>query len=102
MSQQAQPLDAERLRGDFPILDREFDGTQLVYLDNAATSQTPEPVIEAIADYYREYNANVHRGIHRLSQEASVAYEEATIASRSSSAPTAARRSSSRRTPPSR
>ncbi|PSQ17685.1 cysteine desulfurase [Halobacteriales archaeon QS_8_69_73] len=77
MSQQAQPLDAERLREDFPILDREFDGTQLVYLDNAATSQTPEPVIEAIADYYREYNANVHRGIHRLSQEASVAYEEA-------------------------
>jgi len=77
MSQQAQPLDAERLREDFPILDREFDGTQLVYLDNAATSQTPEPVIEAIADYYREYNANVHRGIHQLSQEASVAYEEA-------------------------
>ena len=77
MSQQAQPLDVERLREDFPILDREFDGTQLVYLDNAATSQTPEPVIEAIADYYREYNANVHRGIHQLSQEASVAYEEA-------------------------
>ncbi|PSP80592.1 cysteine desulfurase [Halobacteriales archaeon QS_4_69_225] len=77
MSQQAQPLDVERLREDFPILDREFDGTRLVYLDNAATSQTPEPVIEAIADYYREYNANVHRGIHQLSQEASVAYEEA-------------------------
>ncbi len=77
MSQQAQPLDVERLREDFPILQREFDGTQLVYLDNAATSQTPEPVIDAIGDYYREYNANVHRGIHQLSQEASVAYEEA-------------------------
>ncbi|QLD85475.1 cysteine desulfurase [Natronomonas halophila] len=77
MSQQAEPLDVERLREDFPILEREFDGTQLVYLDNAATTQTPEPVIEAITDYYRGYNANVHRGIHQLSQEASIAYEEA-------------------------
>jgi cysteine desulfurase/selenocysteine lyase len=77
MSQQAEPLDVERLREDFPILEREFDGTQLVYLDNAATTQTPEPVIEAISDYYRRYNANVHRGIHQLSQEASIAYEEA-------------------------
>ena len=77
MSQQAETLDVERIREDFPILQREFDGTQLVYLDNAATSQTPEPVVEAITDYYRNYNANVHRGIHQLSQEASVAYEEA-------------------------
>ncbi|WP_336135053.1 aminotransferase class V-fold PLP-dependent enzyme [Natronomonas amylolytica] len=77
MSQQAEPLDVERLREDFPILKREFDGTQLVYLDNAATTQTPEPVIESITDYYRRYNANVHRGIHQLSQEASIAYEEA-------------------------
>ena len=77
MSHQAPPLDVEHLRGDFPILDREFDGTQLVYLDNAATTQTPEPVVEAIVDYYRRYNANVHRGIHQLSQEASIAYEEA-------------------------
>jgi cysteine desulfurase/selenocysteine lyase len=77
MSTQAEPLDVEAIRTEFPILDREFDGTQLVYLDNAATTQTPEPVVEAIADYYRRYNANVHRGIHQLSQEASVAYEEA-------------------------
>ena len=77
MSHQAPPLDVEHLRGDFPILEREFDGTQLVYLDNAATTQTPEPVVEAIVDYYRRYNANVHRGIHQLSQEASIAYEEA-------------------------
>ncbi|MFQ3320792.1 MAG: cysteine desulfurase/selenocysteine lyase [Natronomonas sp.] len=77
MSQQAEPLDVETLREDFPILEREFDGTQLVYLDNAATTQTPEPVVETIAEYYRGYNANVHRGIHQLSQEASVAYEEA-------------------------
>ena len=77
MSQQAETLDVERIREDFPILQREFDGTQLVYLDNAATSQTPEPVVETITDYYRNYNANVHRGIHQLSQEASIAYEEA-------------------------
>ncbi|CAI48559.1 cysteine desulfurase [Natronomonas pharaonis DSM 2160] len=77
MSQQAEPLNVEAIREDFPILQREFDDTQLVYLDNAATTQTPEPVVETIADYYRRYNANVHRGIHQLSQEASIAYEEA-------------------------
>jgi cysteine desulfurase/selenocysteine lyase len=77
MSKQAKALDVEAIREDFPILDREFGGTQLVYLDNAATTQTPEPVVETITDYYRNYNANVHRGIHQLSQEASVAYEEA-------------------------
>jgi cysteine desulfurase/selenocysteine lyase len=70
-------LDVEGIRADFPILEREFDGNQVVYLDNAATSQTPEPVVEAIADYYRQTNANVHRGLHQLSQEASIAYEEA-------------------------
>ena len=77
MSKQAETLDVERIREDFPILEREFDDTQLVYLDNAATTHTPEPVVETITDYYRTYNANVHRGIHQLSQEASVAYEEA-------------------------
>ncbi len=70
-------LDVERIRDDFPILEREIGGRQLVYLDNAATTQTPEPVVEAIARYYRETNANVHRGLHQLSQEASVAYEDA-------------------------
>ncbi len=71
-------LDVEGVREDFPILAREVsDGTPLVYLDNAATTQTPEPVIETISEYYRTRNANVHRGIHQLSQEASVAYEEA-------------------------
>ena len=77
MSKQAETLDVERIREDFPILEREFDGTQLVYLDNAATTQTPEPVVETITDYYRTHNANVHRGIHQLSQEASIAYEDA-------------------------
>ncbi|WP_436929447.1 aminotransferase class V-fold PLP-dependent enzyme [Halosimplex halobium] len=70
-------LDVERIREDFPILDREFAGEQLAYLDNAATSQTPDQVVDAIAHYYRHTNANVHRGLHQLSQEASVAYEEA-------------------------
>jgi cysteine desulfurase/selenocysteine lyase len=74
---QSEALDVERVRGDFPILQREFGGEQLVYLDNAATSQTPEPVVETIADYYRHTNANVHRGLHQLSQEASLAYEDA-------------------------
>jgi len=72
-----EPLDVEAIREDFPILQREFGGEQVVYLDNAATTQTPEPVVETIADYYRTTNANVHRGLHQLSQEASIAYEEA-------------------------
>ncbi|RXK50259.1 aminotransferase class V-fold PLP-dependent enzyme [Halorientalis pallida] len=71
------PLAVEDIRADFPILEREFDGTPLVYLDNAATSQTPDQVVDAIVEYYRTYNSNVHRGIHQLSQEASIAYEEA-------------------------
>jgi cysteine desulfurase/selenocysteine lyase len=76
-TQQVEPLDVDRIREDFPILDREVNGGPLVYLDNAATSQTPTRVVESITDYYYRYNANVHRGIHQLSQEASIAYEEA-------------------------
>ncbi|MDY7081555.1 MAG: aminotransferase class V-fold PLP-dependent enzyme, partial [Halobacteria archaeon] len=75
--EKASPLNVEEIREDFPVLDREFDGKPLVYLDNAATSQKPQCVIDAVSDYYENYNANVHRGMHRLSQEASVAYEEA-------------------------
>ena len=70
-------LDIEAIRADFPILERRFGDRQLVYLDNGATTQTPNQVIDAIANYYRETNANVHRGLHQLSQEASIAYEEA-------------------------
>ncbi|USZ70486.1 aminotransferase class V-fold PLP-dependent enzyme [Natronosalvus halobius] len=70
-------LDVASLREDYPILEREFDGSRLVYLDNAATTQTPDQVVDAMSDYYRESNANVHRGIHHLSQEASILYEEA-------------------------
>ena len=87
--QEPYPLDVEAVRADFPILQRkvggdvtvpgedEGDTKPLVYLDNAATSHTPDQVVDAIADYYRSYNSNVHRGIHHLSQEASVAYENA-------------------------
>ncbi|MFC7239916.1 aminotransferase class V-fold PLP-dependent enzyme [Saliphagus sp. GCM10025317] len=71
------PLDVASVREDYPILEREFDGSRLVYLDNAATTQTPDQVVDAMSDYYRESNANVHRGIHHLSQEASILYEEA-------------------------
>ena len=71
-------LDVDTIRRDFPVLERRIaDGRQLVYLDNSATSLTPEPVVEAMNRYYREMNANVHRGLHHLSQEASIAYEDA-------------------------
>jgi cysteine desulfurase/selenocysteine lyase len=76
-TKEVEPLDVTTIREDFPVLEREINGRPLVYLDNAATSQTPERVIDAISHYYRHYNANVHRGIHQLSQEASIAYEEA-------------------------
>ncbi|MGH2879213.1 MAG: SufS family cysteine desulfurase [Solirubrobacteraceae bacterium] len=65
------------LRGDFPILSREFDGKPLVYLDSGATSQKPYAVIEAMDSYYRLHNANVHRGVYALAQEADAAYDEA-------------------------
>jgi len=67
--------DLASLRADFPILTREVNGKPLVYLDNAATSQKPLAVIQAIDDYYRKTNANIHRGLHRLSQEATDAHE---------------------------
>ena len=69
----------EKIREDFPILQREVNGKPLVYFDNAATSQTPKIVIDAIVDYYSNYNANIHRGVHTLSQEATDKYEQARI-----------------------
>jgi cysteine desulfurase/selenocysteine lyase len=69
----------EKIRADFPILKREIHGKNLVYFDNGATSQTPQIVIDAIVDYYSNYNANIHRGVHTLSQEATDKYEEARI-----------------------
>ena len=70
-------FDVTKIRQDFPILKREVNGKPLVYLDNAATSQTPQQVIDVIVDYYSNYNANIHRGVHALSQEATDKYEEA-------------------------
>jgi cysteine desulfurase/selenocysteine lyase len=70
-------FDVEKVRKDFPILSRTINGKPLIYLDNAATSQTPQQVIDVIADYYSNYNANIHRGVHTLSQEATDKYEEA-------------------------
>lgn len=70
-------LDIKKIREDFPILNRKVNGHTLVYFDNAATSQTPQIVIDAIVDYYSNYNANIHRGVHSLSQEATDAYEQA-------------------------
>ena len=73
----SQPFDVEAVRKDFPILSREIGGKPLVYLDSAATSQKPQVVIDALVDYYTGMNANIHRGVHTLSQEATEAYEGA-------------------------
>ena len=64
----------DQIRNDFPILKRKVNGQNLIYFDNAATSQTPQIVIDSIADYYSKYNSNIHRGVHFLSQEATDAY----------------------------
>ncbi len=74
---EAEALNAEKVRADFPILSRKVRGTRLVYLDNAATSQKPKQVIDALVDYYSRYNSNVHRSVHTLGEEATAAYEAA-------------------------
>ena len=68
-------LDVKRVRQDFPILNRQVRGKPLVYLDNAATTQKPRQVIDALVNYYSRYNANIHRGLHTLAEEATAAYE---------------------------
>ncbi len=70
-------LDVNAIRSDFPILKREIYGKRLVYLDNAATSQKPRQVIDALVHYYESYNANIHRAVHALGEEATAAYEDA-------------------------
>jgi cysteine desulfurase/selenocysteine lyase len=77
MKESTMALDVERIRKDFPILHQEVHGRSLVYLDSAATSQKPQVVLDALADYYGRDNANVHRGVHRLSERATEAYEGA-------------------------
>ena len=72
-------IDVKKIRKDFPILSRKVNGQDLVYFDNAATSQTPQQVIDVIVDYYSRLNSNIHRGVHKLSQEATDAYEQARI-----------------------
>jgi cysteine desulfurase/selenocysteine lyase len=74
---EAKPLDVEKVRADFPILKRIINGKRLVYLDNAATSQKPLQVINTLVDYYSKHNANIHRSVHTLSEEATEAYEGA-------------------------
>ncbi|WP_396162598.1 aminotransferase class V-fold PLP-dependent enzyme [Flavobacterium sp.] len=69
-------LDIQKIRADFPILSQKVNGKPLVYFDNGATSQKPQVVIDAISRYYSEYNANIHRGVHTLSQLATDAYEQ--------------------------
>jgi len=76
-SKKTSGYDVGHVRSDFPILRREINGKPLVYLDNAATSQKPIQVIEALDRFYNQYNANVYRGVYRISEEATVAYEDA-------------------------
>lgn len=71
------PYDVRAIRRDFPILNQKMNGKPLVYLDNAATSQKPTAVIQAVKEFYQRYNANVHRGIYKISEEATAAYEGA-------------------------
>src|SRR5919197_5744924 len=71
------PLDVERIRADFPILQRKVNGRRVIYLDNAATTQKPRQVIDSLVDFYTNTNANVHRGVHTLGVEATDAYEAA-------------------------
>jgi cysteine desulfurase/selenocysteine lyase len=77
--QRPAPLDVERIRAEFPILSRPVRGKPLVYLDSAASTQKPHAVLERIRRYYEEENANVHRGVHYLSEVATNAYEEARV-----------------------
>src|SRR5690349_19487666 len=70
-------LDAETIRADFPILQQQINGHRFVYLDSASSSQKPQVVIDAVANYYRDYNANVHRGIYTIGEKATAEYERA-------------------------
>src|SRR5512139_1420073 len=75
--QRKKMIDWSKLRADFPILDQQVHGQPLIYFDNGATTQKPRAVIEALRHYYERDNANVHRGIHELSNRATTAYEAA-------------------------
>jgi len=76
LNTESSAFDVEKFRRDFPILQQQVYGKPLVYLDNAATAQKPSLVIETLDQYYQEYNSNIHRGVHTLSEKATAAYEE--------------------------
>nr|MDP9281092.1 aminotransferase class V-fold PLP-dependent enzyme [Chloroflexota bacterium] len=76
-SQPRSPLDVARIRADFPILSRTVNGKTVVYLDNAATSQKPRQVIDAMSAVFEEYNANIHRGVYEFSETTTAAFEGA-------------------------
>ena len=77
LSNTVSAFDVQKIRRDFPILDQRIHGNALVYLDNAATTQKPQAVIDAMVRSYAEDNANIHRGVHLLSERATQAYEQA-------------------------
>lgn len=77
MNNDASTFDVEKIRADFPVLQQQVNGKPLVYLDNAATAQKPKQVIDTLATYYQEYNANIHRGVHTLSEKGTAVYEAA-------------------------
>ena len=79
LKNQSVEFDVEKVRKDFPILHQMINGKPLIYLDNAATSQKPKNVIDAIETYYREYNSNIHRGVHTLSENATEIYESSRL-----------------------
>jgi cysteine desulfurase/selenocysteine lyase len=79
----ATPLDIQQIRQDFPVLHQEINGRPLVYFDNAATTQKPQSVIDALTTYYQGYNANIHRGIHHLAEQATAAFEASRRAAQS-------------------
>ena len=72
-------FDVERIRADFPLLQRMVNGQSIAYFDNAATAQKPQAVLDAVDQFYRQQNAIVHRGIHEISQQATEAYESARV-----------------------
>ena len=79
LKNQSVEFDVEKVRKDFPILHQMVNGKPLIYLDNAATSQKPKNVIDAVETYYREYNSNIHRGVHTLSENATETYESSRL-----------------------
>ena len=87
-------MDLQKIRADFPILSREVYGKPLVYFDNGATTQKPRQVVDAITDEYYSVNANVHRGVHFLSQQATELHEASRETARSSSMPAVRMKSS--------